>query len=330
MTNINVAIIGAGFSGCVLAEILSPHVNLTLFEKSRGAGGRMASKISEDFSFDYGAQFFTVRNPAFDTFIQPYLEAKIIKRWDPIFVEMNQANIITKRDWKDSHPHYVATPGMNAWCREIATHHTLLCETEITELIEHKESWSLRAANGQRFDNFDWVISTCPVAQSRQLLPPTFSHQQALQQIQMLPCFTLMLGLKAMPNISWQAALIHESCLSWVSCNHSKPDRSIKPSLTCHARNSWAESNLEAPLKVVEHNMLEECLSILPLTREDIAISRFHRWRYANINKQDNALCYFDKTLKLGACGDWCIQGRVEAAFNSAKSMADRLLNVIS
>ena len=38
----NVAVIGAGITGITLANLLQKKVNLTVYEKSRGVGGRMA------------------------------------------------------------------------------------------------------------------------------------------------------------------------------------------------------------------------------------------------------------------------------------------------
>ncbi|MEM7652453.1 MAG: FAD-dependent oxidoreductase, partial [Pseudomonadota bacterium] len=60
------AIIGAGISGLAAADRLrlSGH-SVTLFDKSRGVGGRMATRRSDHGSFDHGAQYFTVRDGRF-------------------------------------------------------------------------------------------------------------------------------------------------------------------------------------------------------------------------------------------------------------------------
>ncbi len=36
--------------------------------------------------------------------------------------------------------------------------------------------------------------------------------------------------------------------------------------------------------------------------------------------------CLWDPTLALGACGDWCLAGRVEAALLSGAALAGRLM----
>jgi predicted NAD/FAD-dependent oxidoreductase len=64
-----IAIIGAGMSGLTLANRLSKIAEVVLFEKSRGVGGRMSTRQADPFTFDHGAQFFTVRDKRFSVFI---------------------------------------------------------------------------------------------------------------------------------------------------------------------------------------------------------------------------------------------------------------------
>ncbi|WP_396431657.1 FAD-dependent oxidoreductase, partial [Limnohabitans sp.] len=67
MTTQHIAIIGVGLAGVTSARTLrqAGH-NVTLFEKSRGLGGRMSTRASAFGSFDHGAQYFTVRDPRFE------------------------------------------------------------------------------------------------------------------------------------------------------------------------------------------------------------------------------------------------------------------------
>jgi len=60
------AIIGAGMAGITCARTLvqAGH-QVTVFDKSRGLGGRMATRSSAFGSFDHGVQYFTARDPRF-------------------------------------------------------------------------------------------------------------------------------------------------------------------------------------------------------------------------------------------------------------------------
>lgn len=61
-----VAVIGAGIAGISCARVLrdAGHA-VRVFDKSRGIGGRMATRRGESSSYDHGAQYFTARDPGF-------------------------------------------------------------------------------------------------------------------------------------------------------------------------------------------------------------------------------------------------------------------------
>ena len=51
-----VAIIGAGMAGLAAARLLrEAGAGCMIFDKSRGLGGRMATRRAGDFSFDHGS-----------------------------------------------------------------------------------------------------------------------------------------------------------------------------------------------------------------------------------------------------------------------------------
>ena len=55
-----IAIIGAGIAGLAAAQQLKqPDFGMTLIEKSRGVGGRMATRRINDLQYDHGAQYFS-------------------------------------------------------------------------------------------------------------------------------------------------------------------------------------------------------------------------------------------------------------------------------
>ena len=53
-----------------------------------------------------------------------------------------------------------------------------------------------------------------------------------------------------------------------------------------------------------------------------------HRWRYA-LSKGLNAGCLWDARHRIGACGDWCADGRTEGAYLSGIQLATTLRGVL-
>ncbi|MDP4994095.1 MAG: FAD-dependent oxidoreductase, partial [Burkholderiaceae bacterium] len=63
----HVAVIGAGMAGIACARTLAQAGwQVSVFEKSRGFGGRMSTRRSQFGDFDHGTQYFTVRDPRFE------------------------------------------------------------------------------------------------------------------------------------------------------------------------------------------------------------------------------------------------------------------------
>lgn len=115
MKDKRVAVIGAGLSGCTLALGLQSRGHcVEVFEKSRGPGGRFATRRAQGFCFDHGAQFFTARSADFKKFLRPYIDSGVLANWSPRLVQLGGKRRF-KRSWFE--PHYVAVPGMNQWLK---------------------------------------------------------------------------------------------------------------------------------------------------------------------------------------------------------------------
>ena len=78
----DVLIIGAGISGLMAATKLEESgCSVTVLDKGRNYGGRMATRTFDEGIFDHGAQFFTVRQPIFKTYVDQWSAADIIRIW---------------------------------------------------------------------------------------------------------------------------------------------------------------------------------------------------------------------------------------------------------
>lgn len=317
-----IAVIGAGIAGLSLARELAPRFEVAVFEKSRGFGGRMATRAAGPWQFDHGAQFFTAKSVGFGEFLQPLIEAGQVARWDAEFVELDGASIVSRRNWKDGPAHYVAVPGMNALGKRLAAGLDLRLETRIAGLRQRRAGWRLVDDGGEFRGEFDWVISAVPAAQARELLPRTFAAHAQLAAKKMLACYSLMLGFDSAPALDWQAAFVANADISWISNDSSKPGRPGRYSLLVHSTNRWAEENIEIDRARVSAHLLEETSRVAGIDAARAEHVGLHRWLYANIERQSGEPFYLDRETRLGAIGDWCIHGRIEAAWQSAKSLA--------
>lgn len=323
-----IAIIGAGITGLTLAKQLEGFAQITIFDKSRGIGGRMSTRRAEPFHFDHGTPFFKIHHPLFKEFLQPFEAKGIVTPW--------QANIknydFTKQDLKTSNTkkneqYYVASPTMNALCKSLASNLDIRLQTEITEIQNENNVWTLLSSDGQVHEHFDWVIATTPVEQAAAIMPKAFCHHAIISNIKMDPCFSLMLGFEPGINIDFDLAFIENSDIKLITVNNTKPGRNNAYSIVAYSTPDWALNHLEdTPESNIKH-LSKLTSSLIGHDAKTAKHTALHRWRYArskhNQEHLNTTLC--DKTLMLGVCGDWAVNGDIEAAFTSAIEMAQAI-----
>ena len=323
-----IAIIGAGLSGLTIASKLKNFADITIFDKSRGAGGRICTRYAEPYVFDHGAQFFIARSNKFKNFIEPMIEAGVIQSWNAKFVEIKKDKIISKRQWNNNNPHYVGSPTMSSIGKYLSQDLNIQLNSEVS-INRSKDQWQIVDKEGNDQGVFDWVISTAPVSQSVILLPVDFKFHESLLSRKMMGCFSLMIGFDDSIDLAWEAALVAGADISWISVNSSKPGRNGNFTLLVHSTNLWAEENINEEKDAVIEYLMNETSKIIGKKVYDANHIDLHRWKYANIKKQDIGPPFIDKKNKIAACGDWCIKGRIESAFLSGFDLANEMRSLI-
>ena len=324
-----IAIIGAGISSLTIAQNLKKIASVSIFEKSRGVGGRMALRHSPPYEFDHGAQFFTAKGINFNNFIEPLIKENIIKRWDARFAEFIDNKLLRTISWDAEYPHYVGTPGMNSIAEYLSTELNIKLNSKVNKIVNNTNNWELFDNNSNNLGKFDWVISTAPSMQSAEILPTNFKYYNDLLNRKMVGCFSLMLGFKKPIQLSWDAALIRDANISWISINSSKPDREQSFSMLVNSTNAWAEDHLSDDSQSVISYLNKETTRIIGHDTSNADFIDLKAWRYANISKQTKSDLLIDYDNKLASCGDWLTQGRVENAFEAGFMMAQEINKIL-
>ena len=318
---VKIAIIGSGLAGISTALLLKDQADITLFEKARGVSGRMSTRMADPYLFDHGAQYFTVRTDAFRSFVHPLLEAGVIARWNANYVELDRDKIIKYKDWAKEEPRYVGIPRMNSVNKYLARNLKIKVNTKIKKL-EKGGTWSLLDDEGNKYSEFDWVITAIPPRQVAELLPDSFKYHEAIKNIEMHPSFSLMLGFNKELNIDFDAAKIINSDISWISIDSRKPFRNNYFALLIQSSAKYAAQNIRGDKTHVMEHLIQETSDVLSQDLKSAVHKNIHGWLYANAVDQGKNAEFFDIDEKLAVCGDWCCGGRVEGAFLSAYNLA--------
>ena len=276
----SIAVIGAGMSGLSLARLLSPHAEVTIFEKSRGFGGRLATRRAEGYAFDHGAPYFRAIGPRFITLVDQMRDQGVVDIWRARFAEIRHGQIADSRLWGDQPPHFTGTPSMNEIGKFLARGLTVRTEQKLIKAKRLDGQWHLEfEGSGLCAQSFDTLILAIPAPQIAAVLSDDMKALLPAIQTPMTGCFALMLGFDAPVDLGFDSALIDDPALSWLSVEASKPGRPSKPSITLLSRNDWAQAHMDDDLDEVRAEMLRALKAIAPARSLDPAFQTIHRWR---------------------------------------------------
>ena len=186
--------------------------------------------------------------------------------------------------------------------------------------------WRLRDVSGAELGLFDYVITSAPAPQSAELLSGAPALQSAARSVRVNGCWAALLAFDKPLGLPFDAAFVHESALSWIACNSSKPERGGHESWVLHASPDWTNTCLEDDPDHVLPRLLDAFWTVIGAAPRTPIYAAGHRWRWAKPQEPLPTRCLFDSSLRLGACGDWCGGPRVEGAFLSGIAVADRVL----
>ena len=147
----------------------------------------------------------------------------------------------------------------------------------------------------------------------------------------MTPCWAAMISFSNPITDDWVGAFLHNSFLSWAARNSTKPGRSTNTeNLVIHASAEWTTKHWDRPANEIAEAMLTEFWNVTGLAEKTPTHMAAHRWKYAIPVEQTETGCYFDPSSAIVACGDWANGSRVEGAFLSGMSAAEKILESLS
>jgi len=317
-----IAIIGAGFAGLTIAKLLEHKAQITIFEKSRGIGGRIATRYADRWEFDHGSPFLTAKTPEFKDFLNPLIHSGIVAKWSPKIVSENMKEVNLDSQY------FVGVPKINSIGKYLARDLDTRLETKIVKLEKISSKWKLTDDKFQEYYEYDFVITATPSLQALEILPSNCFYAEYITKVEMLPTFAVMLGFDddVMQSKNWDVMNLQNSKIDKIIANHNKPFREINPSFVVHARRDWSKENIDANKYEVAENIISELENVFN-KKINPSITQVHRWLYAKAEPHGLAESFFiDKENNLISCGDWCIGGNVEDAFKSGSKVASYII----
>jgi len=319
-----IAIIGCGVAGLSAArELRRQGVEVTIYDKSRGVGGRMSTRYAGEWEFDHGAQFFTAQDEGFQAEVDAAIEAGVAAPWPAKGLYLDKGVVSKDRGRK----RFVGIPRMNSLPKYWAEGLNVELGRRVISLSKTK-NWSLKFEDGAEAGGYGGVISTLPSAQAAALIPKGFAEIAAVKAAQMHVCFCLMVGLPKRVDLGWDTLRVKDLPIDWIALNQNKPQRPRDVgTLVIHSEPKWSDEHVEADRAWVQNVMLSTASALTGLPLADAPHIALHRWLYAS-NKVSPNRSYI-KEGGLILAGDWCQGGRVQGAWLSGRAAARAMMEDI-
>ena len=320
-TVVETLVVGAGIAGLRAAQTLKDAgAQVLVLEKSRGFGGRAATKRLHGLRVDSGAQYFTARDARFQKQVELWQQAGALEVWTRGFHTLTPEGLQAPQE---GHPRYAFTGGMNTIGKLLAEGLEVRRSATVAELVRTPSGWHIGLADGTMY-KAERVLLNVPALQAL-ALAQTISEQtrQYLSQVEFAPCLALMAEYAgAAPE--WSGVVVKDEAnpLSWLANDSSKRAENEPIVLVLHANPTFSQKYLETPEDAVPE-MLGAAAS---LGFTGPRWTQLHRWRYAKATtpyggpylKEDDSLLF---------CGDWCGGAKVENAYLSGLEVAQAMLS---
>ncbi len=327
-----IGIIGGGLAGAACgARLRDAGLEVVVFDKGRGPGGRASTRRSDLGSFDHGAQYFTARSETFRAAVQDWQRAGAADVWEGVF------GVFADGQWRaaEPKPRWVGTPGMNAIVRAASDGLDIRYGARADRIAPDGRGWRVEAGE-HGADRFDALVVAVPAPQAADLLDGVSKTlADVSRRARMDPCWTVMAVYPARLPVRFDGGQAEDDGpLGWVARDSSKPGRTRDgvERWVIQATPAWSRDHLERTPEEAGSLLLRAFAALVGPEGGRPTGWAAHRWRYAFAAEPVGADCLWDPRTcgtgggALAVAGDWLVAPRIESAYLSGRAAAERIL----
>lgn len=346
MEAVDIAIVGAGVAGLTCAQQLQQAgYRVVVLEKSRGVGGRLATRRLPHDRADHGTCYLSPKGELFGELITHLLEQDVVQVWTDTIYTLNRDR--TLQATSERVPRYIAPDGMSAIAKYLATGLDIQFSQRVIGLeLTTDQTWTLTSENTQSDAaatstlRASAVLVAIPAPQAVTLLASLEKNIvsseliQPLRSVEFDPCIAVMAGYPKDCLQQWQskyadvkAIAVQHPDLGWIGLDSSKRRNSSQPIVVVQSTAAFAKQCLEATdLSAVGQQLLQSAAELLLPWLATPEWMQVHRWRYSFATRPLSDRYWSAKTpAPLVCAGDWCGGMRVESALLSGLEAANHL-----
>ncbi|MDG5766643.1 NAD(P)-binding protein [Balneolales bacterium ANBcel1] len=338
-----IGIIGAGIAGLTAGRILAKAGHeITVYEKSRGVGGRMSTRRSNADPvqvMDHGAPFLSAEGEAFRAFVSELEQKGIVREWTETFSSFAGGNLLPEAPGTDPIMRYVAPAGMNSIGKYLGRWMDFYLGEKIGGLTYiggsgvKKRPWMINSSTINVFES-DAVIIATPAVQAYGLVSTAQDELDLRTMITVLDdityssafSFMAQYGRRDLPE--WKAIVCEHPAVSWICNEAGKRDTSGELTLVAHTTDAFTKSRIDEYKQDpagIDQQILKSLGEILGNWAARPGKYASHLWRYVSPKKSLDMpfIESEDEQAPLALTGDYFQGTSMEAAYLSGMRLGE-------
>lgn len=310
--HLQTVIVGAGITGLLAARVLHDSgARVTVLEKGRFPGGRIATKRVGDAVFDQGAQYFTVKDPRF---------AEWVGRWE-------REGLVSLWPGGEHLGRYIGKPNMAALAKSLAEGLDVKRDHKVTALGCCGDYWCVDVEDHGCM-RAERLVLTTPVPQSLAMLAAggfdklPKELEQRLRALTYEPSLALLVTIAGRHHLPAEGLRRDTGVVRWAADNQTKGVSPNVAAITLH---------LSAEFSAEHYGKTEaEVLELVRAEAEEIIgapinTATMHRWRYGHACATFSEPFVWWEAESLGLAGDAFGGAKIEGAALSGLAIAERI-----
>lgn len=302
-------VVGGGLTGLIAANVLQRQgISITVLDKGKGIGGRLATRrIVHDDSiegiFDYGTQYFGVKSPKFQSWVDEWLDKKVIREWSQGFGET------------DGKACYCGINGTRGIAKYLAQNLDVHTSTKVTK-INYDKHWTIETESGQQYFG-EMLLLTPPVPQILDLLDASLialalDERFALENITYDRSITILALLQQPSSIPAPGGIaLYDENLVWLGDNHQKGISPNGYAVTIQSTTDFSDYYWDSDDAEIAYKLLTAASDYL---NSAVIKYQVHRWRYSHPKTFHPQPYLALSEIPLIMSGDGFMIGNVEGA----------------
>lgn len=336
----DVVVVGAGIAGlCAAERLMAAGLRVLVLDKSRGIGGRMATRRLGAAVCDHGAQFFTVRGGDFADLVAAARADAAVEPWCEGFAQAAAGGRVEPAG--DGHARWRGARGMTDLPKWLATRLGSAagpgrCEIRTASTVAAVATGAagvrvdVAAATGDRASIASRAaVITAPIPQAIDLMAAGGmvvepGARGLLASVTYDPCFALMLVLDRPSRVPPPGAIqfaAGSEPIAWLADNCQKGISPV-PALTVHATGAFSRRHFDTPPEEVSRLLLDAARPWIDGDPATAVVERtLHRWKFALPTRVlAEPFVVVSAVPPVVVSGDACAGPRVEGAAASGRA----------